>query len=81
MPIYCYELRDGSCKLCGGTFELNRPISRPPLTECPVCRKPVRKVLGTFTTPKLLKPIGPAQAREHGFKILKRRDHGVYETL
>jgi putative FmdB family regulatory protein len=81
MPIYCYELCEGGCKICGGKFELNRPITRPALTECPLCRKPVRKVIGGFSTPKLLKPVGPAEARNKGFKMYKKRDTGVYEQM
>jgi len=81
MPIYTYELCEGDCKICGGSFELNRPISRPDLTECPLCRKAVKKVIGSFNTPKLMKPVGPAEARAAGFKMYKKRDTGVYEQL
>ena len=81
MPIYQYELVDGECKVCGGCFELNRPVDRPALEACPLCRKPVRKCIGNFSTPKVLKPIGPAEARNAGFKIYKKRDKGVYEQL
>jgi putative FmdB family regulatory protein len=81
MPIYTYELCEGDCKVCSGTFELNRPISRPDLKECPLCRKPVKKIMGSFSTPKHMKPIGPAEARSAGFKMYKKRDTGVYEQL
>ena len=30
MPTYVYELCEGDCKACGGTFEINRPIARDP---------------------------------------------------
>ncbi|MDR1191306.1 MAG: zinc ribbon domain-containing protein [Verrucomicrobiales bacterium] len=81
MPLYGYELIDGDCKICGGKFELRRPVDRPGLTECPLCRKPVRKVIGQIHTPKLLKPVSPAEARSAGFKIYQKRDRGVYERL
>ena len=52
MPIYEYELCEGDCAVCGGRFTLVRPLSAPPLTHCPACKKPVRKVLSTFNSPR-----------------------------
>jgi len=79
MPLYRYELLDGECKLCGGAFELRRPLERPDLTKCPVCKKPVRKCVGAFSSPKWSRPVGPAEAREHGFKVYKKIGSGEYE--
>jgi putative FmdB family regulatory protein len=81
MPVYSYELIDGDCKICGGAFDLRRPINRPALAECPLCRKPVRKVVSQVHTPKLLKPVSPSAAKNAGFKLYKKRDKGVYEQL
>lgn len=81
MPRYAYELVEGTCKLCGGCFELQRPLSRPPLTECPVCRKPVRKVFGTVHTPKLLKKPSISEAKAAGFTVLERRGKGEFEVM
>lgn len=81
MPIYCYELTEGDCKVCGGTFELHRPLNRPPLEKCPLCKKAVKKCIAPISTPKLLKPIGPAQAKNAGFKMYQKRDTGVYEAM
>lgn len=81
MPIYQYELKDGNCKLCGGSFELRRPIDRPDLEACPVCKKAVRKCMSKIHTPKLLKPLSVSDAKSAGFKVYKRRDVGTYEAL
>ena len=81
MPIYEYEVEGGECSVCGGRFELRRPIGRDPLEKCPLCRKPVRKIVSQVNTPKVINPIGPAQAKSAGFTVLKRRDKGVYEKL
>lgn len=81
MPIYCYEITEGECKVCGGAFELMRPLSRPELTACPLCKKAVRKVIQPIHTPKLLKPIGPAEARNAGFKVYEKRSDGNYEAV
>ncbi|MEM1156729.1 MAG: FmdB family zinc ribbon protein [Verrucomicrobiota bacterium] len=79
MPLYQYELVEGNCKICGGHFELRRPLKRPELKECPLCRKQVRKCVAGFSTPTVTRPIGPAQAREHGFKMFKKVGKGEYE--
>jgi putative FmdB family regulatory protein len=79
MPIYEYELCEGDCRACGGRFEINRPISRPPLTECPLCKKAVRKVFGAPSTPKLLKPTSISDAKSAGFSVWKKTGSGEYE--
>ena len=79
MPIYEYELCDGDCKVCGGRFQLNRPVSRADLTQCPLCKKPVRKLISTFSTPKLTKPLSVSDAKNAGFTILKKTGKGEYE--
>ena len=81
MPIYEYEPENGDCKVCGGRFELRRPVDREPLTACPLCKKPVRKVVSRVSSPKLTKPVSVAQAKNAGFSVLQRRDQGVYEKL
>ena len=79
MPIYVYELCEGTCTVCSGTFEINRPIAREPLTNCPLCKKAVRKVITNVNTPKISKPIGPAEARNAGFSVFKKVGTGEYE--
>ena len=79
MPLYEYELIDGDCKVCGGKFTLNRPASRPPLEKCPLCRKPVRKVISTFNSPTKLKPLSITDAKKAGFTVFKRIGKGEFE--
>lgn len=79
MPLYEYELCEGGCKVCGGKFTLNRPISRPALTKCPLCRKPVRKLISTVNSPMKLKPLSITDAKSAGFTVLKRVGKGEYE--
>ena len=81
MPIYEYEVVDGGCKACGGRFELRRPVNRPPLTNCPLCRKVVRKVISGVSSPKITKPLSVTDAKKAGFAIYEKRDKGVYEKL
>jgi putative FmdB family regulatory protein len=76
MPLYEYELCEGDCPVCGGKFTLCRPLSAPPLTKCPACKKPVRKLFSTFNSPKTL---SLADAKQAGFTVLKRLGKGEYE--
>jgi putative FmdB family regulatory protein len=62
--------------VCGGKFTLNRPLSAKPLTNCPACKKPVRKVLSTFNSPK---QVSISDAKKAGFTVLKRVSKGEYE--
>jgi putative FmdB family regulatory protein len=76
MPLYEYELCEGSCVVCGGKFTLRRPLSAPELTNCPACKKPVRKVLSTFNSPKKL---SFSDAKKAGFTVYKKLSKGEYE--
>lgn len=79
MPIYEYELCDGDCKVCGGKFTLRRPVSAEPLTQCPLCKKPVRKLISSFSSPQKLKPLSITDAKKAGFTVLKKTGKGEYE--
>lgn len=79
MPIYVYELAEGECKICGGTFELNQPLKREQCKTCPLCKKPVRKVVAAVNTPKLARPLSVTDAKKAGFQIWKRVQRGEYE--
>lgn len=81
MPLYEYELCEGDCAICGGRFTLRRPLKAPPLEKCPLCKKPVRRVISSFNTPQLTKPLSVAEAKNAGFTVLKRVSKGEYERL
>lgn len=79
MPLYEYELCDGSCGACGGRFTLRRPLSAPELSQCPACKRPIRKLISGFSTPTKLKPLSITDAKKAGFTVLKRTGKGEYE--
>ena len=83
MPIYEYiaEDEDEGCRICTRGFELRRPVDRPPLEVCPLCKKPVKKIISKINTPKVNKPLSVSDAKKAGFTILEKRDEGVYEKL
>ena len=83
MPTYHYiaENPEEGCARCLRGFDLRRPMSRPPLTECPLCKKPVRKVIQQVSTPRVTKKPSVSDAKSAGFTILEKRCDGSYEKL
>jgi putative FmdB family regulatory protein len=83
MPIYHYiaENTDEGCPRCRSGFDLRRPMDRAPLTNCPLCKKPVRKVLTPFNTPAVTKPVSISDAKSAGFTVLERRCDGSFEKM
>lgn len=84
MPLYEYitkaaEDSDNCCRSCKLGFELRRPVERPPLENCPLCRNPVKKVISRVNTPKILKPLSVSDAKKAGFTVLEKKEDGVYE--
>jgi putative FmdB family regulatory protein len=80
MPIYQYEpMGKEGCVACRKGFELRRPLDAPPLTQCPLCRAPVRKVISVVHSPRKLKPVSFSDAKKAGFTVLKRLGKGEYE--
>ncbi|MCB1076711.1 MAG: zinc ribbon domain-containing protein [Verrucomicrobiae bacterium] len=83
MPIYEYIAVDPEegCRICSRGFELRRPVTRPALEKCPLCRRAVKKVISRVNTPKISKPLSVSDAKSAGFTVLEKRDEGVYEKL
>ncbi|MEI7774792.1 MAG: FmdB family zinc ribbon protein [Verrucomicrobiota bacterium] len=79
MPIYEYEPCSGECRVCKGGFTLTRPLSAPPVVNCPLCRQPVRKLISAVSSPKITKPLSVSAAKNAGFKIFKKVGSGEYE--
>jgi putative FmdB family regulatory protein len=79
VPLYEYELCEGSCAACGGRFTLRRPVTAAELKACPACKKPVRKLISGFNSPHKLKPLSVSDAKKAGFTVLKRVNKGEYE--
>lgn len=77
MPIYEYEHLDESCAK-GRVFEVRQQLRDKTLTQCPDCRRPVKKIL-SFTN--ISTPKSNAELRDMGFTKLVRRDDGVYENV
>ena len=86
MPLYEYlsespDNPEQSCRICARGFELRRPVERPALEECPLCKNPVKKLISQVHTPKIMKPLSVTDAKKAGFTVMEKRDDGVYEKL
>jgi putative FmdB family regulatory protein len=46
MPTYEYK-----CTQCNYTFEIFQPMSAEPLKECPKCKGPIKRLIGTGAGP------------------------------
>lgn len=79
MPLYEYELCEGSCPVCQGKFTLQRPLRAPELKQCPACKRPVRKIISNVFTPSITKPLSISDAKKAGFTVLKKVSKGEYE--
>lgn len=83
MPTYHYIAVKPArgCPRCRNGFDLRRPVSRPPLTECPLCKQPVEKIIQTVSSPRVSKPLSVSDAKGAGFTVLEKRSDGSYEKL
>lgn len=84
MPIYEYIAEDleDACPSCRRGFEIRRPVTRPPLETCPICKRAVKKLVSKRVgTPTIEKPLSVSDAKKAGFTVLEKRDEGTYEKL
>ncbi len=78
MPVYEYQHdKQVNCPY-GEIFEVEHPISDPPLEKCPNCGCVVHRLISrTFIST----PMGDSKLKNMGFTKLVRRDKGVYENV
>jgi putative FmdB family regulatory protein len=77
MPIYEYEHLEEPCEL-GDIFDIQQSMKDNPLTQCPSCKGPVRKII---SRPNINTPKTNSELRDLGFTKLVKRDDGVYENV
>ena len=77
MPVYEYEHTREECRL-GAVFEVRQSIHDAPLSACPECGRPVKKLISrtSISTPRT-----NAELKDLGFTKLVKRDDGVYENV
>ena len=72
MPLYEYITADPEkgCRICKKGFEIRRPVSRPPMETCPLCRNPVKKLVSRgVSSPSITKPLSVSDAKKAGFTV------------
>ena len=77
MAVYEYEHIDTPCSL-GRIFEITQSMSDAPLTRCPECSGPVKKLISRIN---ISAPKTNSELRDLGFTKLVKRDDGVYENV
>ncbi|MEW5734373.1 MAG: zinc ribbon domain-containing protein [Thermodesulfobacteriota bacterium] len=77
MAIYEYEHLEEPCAF-GKIFEFPQSMKDEPLTLCPKCEGPVRRLI---SRPSISIPKSDRDLRDKGFTKLVKRDDGVYENV
>lgn len=79
MPIYIYKTAAQGCGHCRVSFELVQSMKEDPLSVCPRCGQPVKRIPTTVSggVPKL----SNGNLRDLGFTKMKKRGDGTYEKL
>jgi putative FmdB family regulatory protein len=82
MPIYRYQVvaENPGCSHCSPGFEVMQKMAETPLSECPQCQAPLRKVI---TPPNVASGnahlSSPGHIEKHGFTQYRKVGKGVYE--
>ena len=84
MPIYEYQSEhpedpEKSCMVCRKVFELHRTLDREALEQCPMCRRPVKKVISQVNTKVATKEHSDAEAKAAGFHVFNKNCDGGYD--
>lgn len=81
MPIYEYQAtrETESCERCAQPFEVMQRISEAPLTACPACGRPVRRLISRPAV-GASKSGFDQRAKSAGFRKLQRVSKGEYEV-
>lgn len=78
MPTYEYEHIDQKNLKCEDPFEAIQSMSEDALTTCPVCGKPVRKII---SKPSFIMAtnLSPESTAAKGFTTYRKSGDGTYE--
>lgn len=80
MPVYEYIAKNPSksCNYCQNNFERAQSVNDAPLTACPQCGAPLRKVIPRVAIGRSNSGLDD-RAKAAGFKKLKKISKGEYE--
>lgn len=81
MPFYEYTSRnDTGCETCSGSFTRLEKLTDEPLSQCPQCGGPVRRLI---SAPNVVGDhagqLKPSKIEQAGFTQYRKIGKGVYE--
>ena len=80
MPIYVYKPVDTSeCDHCEHGFEKLQKIADDPLSNCPECLIPVKRVITAANIASTSPSLDESNISKHGFTQYRKLEKGVYE--
>jgi putative FmdB family regulatory protein len=80
VPIYEYRRRsDAQCPHCADGFETLQKMADPPLTHCPDCGAPVKRVMSAPTVGSSGRSLSRENLEKHGFTQYRKAGAGEYE--
>ena len=78
MPLYDYAPKSGKCARCKGGFEVMQRLSEPKLKRCPLCRKPVERLISKVALGGKY-ALTPNKIKNSGLTQYKKAGDGYYE--
>lgn len=86
MPTYVYQAAEPEhgCPSCSGSFELWQRMADEPLSACPQCQAPVRRLIQAafFSRQQFSgKPPSDSKLEQLGFTKIVKDDDGKYKKL
>ncbi len=77
MPIYQYKTTEKGCSCCRDGFEIMQSMKDKPLSCCPKCKGPVKKIPASVSGG--VPTLSNSNLRDKGFTKLVKRGDGTYE--
>jgi putative FmdB family regulatory protein len=78
VPIYEYEHVEKENLTCEDPIEVIQSMSEEPLTACPECGKPVRRIISKASFAIGIN-MSPEATAKQGFTTYRKTGHGTYE--
>lgn len=80
MPIYEYRpISNTHCPNCADGFEVLQKIADPPLTACPQCAAPVKRIVSAPSISSSGPSLAPDNLEKHGFTQYRKSGKGTYQ--
>ena len=82
MPLYDYAPKSGRCAKCRGRFEVVQKLSEPKLKKCPLCAKPVERLVSAAAVHGKYSTRSDSKLKDLGLtKYVKTSDGSYARTV